>query len=73
MAAALLGTIAGAFACIGAAALLGWVLDRRRRRQWERAAAPRLRVMDGGNRHDWRELARRAPTQRVRAIGARRT
>jgi len=58
----------------GAGALLGWVLgptiDRFRAGR-ERAAAPQLRVIDGGNKHDWRELARPAPTQRVRAIGAR--
>jgi len=71
-----LWTLLGVAACIGCAELLGWLVDRaawRRRCERERAAVPRFRVIDGGKRHDWRELARRAPTQRVRAIGARRS
>lgn len=77
MIAATLLTLAGAGVCVAAAALLGWAVERWRRARWERLerqAAPGLRLIYGGKRHDLREVARRTPTTRVRPVGgARRT
>lgn len=69
-------TLAGSAACVAAAALLGWAVERWRRAQWERLereAVPRLRLIYGGKRHDLRALARRTPTTRVRPVGGARS
>jgi len=63
-------TIAGVVLCVVGAALLGWVIDlvvARRRCEWERAAVPRFRVIDGGNKTDLRSLVRRSKTTPMRA------
>jgi len=64
-----LWTLVGVAACIGGAALLGWLVDRaawRRRCERERAAVPRFRVIDGGNKTDLRPLVRRSKTTPMR-------
>jgi hypothetical protein len=45
--------------CIAGAALLGWCIDRWQQRQWEREAAPKRRMLDASNKHDWRSALNR--------------